>query len=228
MRSIFAQTALQSGDNQLQYIIVDGVSTDDTLAIVNRVAQDAPPAVELTVISEPDETLYDGLCKGFVRAKGDIVSYLNAGDIYSPHALQIVNDLFTQHGVRWLTGMSVTYNEAGQLVSAVIPYRYRRAWFQQGAYRLNPLPFVQQESTFWHRDLMQQVDYDVLRTFKCSGDYYMWQSFATVEHLAVVSAHLGGFRVHQGQVSGGQAVCMAEIERITPFDEPAHTGADLY
>ena len=70
----------QKGDFTLDYHIVDGASTDDTLACIDpyrdRIAE---------VTSAPDQGLYDAMNRGVARAKGDIIGILNADDRYADH-----------------------------------------------------------------------------------------------------------------------------------------------
>ena len=81
MLSVLAQTC-----KDYEYIIVDGKSTDGTIAIVKRLE----PQFEgrLSWRSEPDKGLYDAMNKGIARAKGDFLWFVNAGDeIYEPDTL---------------------------------------------------------------------------------------------------------------------------------------------
>lgn len=70
-----------------EYIVVDGKSTDDTLAIIE--------ASQLTpqLISEPDDGLYDAMNKGLEMAQGEYLIFLNAGDAFhAPDTLQNIAD----------------------------------------------------------------------------------------------------------------------------------------
>ena len=67
--------AAQAGD--LQHVVIDGGSTDDTAAIV---AAHARPGT--IFVSEPDDGLYDAMNKGCARAKGDLIGFLNADDFF--------------------------------------------------------------------------------------------------------------------------------------------------
>ena len=75
----------------LEYIIIDGASTDGTLAIVGE-----HRAGIRTVISEPDRGIYDAMNKGLRYATGDLVGYIMADDQYAPDALQRVADAWRQ------------------------------------------------------------------------------------------------------------------------------------
>lgn len=70
IQSIVTQTY-----KNLEYIIVDGGSTDETLDIIHKYQEHIT-----TVISEPDQGLYDAMNKGIKLATGDYLCFLNAGD----------------------------------------------------------------------------------------------------------------------------------------------------
>jgi len=61
----------------IEYIIIDGGSTDGTLDIVNKYKDKISK-----IVSEPDKGIYDGMNKGVKLASGDIIGILNADDIY--------------------------------------------------------------------------------------------------------------------------------------------------
>lgn len=73
LRSVAAQTY-----PDIEYIVIDGASTDRTLAIIRE--SGAPIQ---TLISEPDRGIYDAMNKGLARATGDIIGFLNADDAYA-------------------------------------------------------------------------------------------------------------------------------------------------
>jgi len=145
--------------------------------------------------------MYDALSKGLAKVSGDIVSYINAGDLYSPNCFEIVSEIINTYNIKWLTGMDVVYNEKSHLIYASLPFRYRKNLVQCGFYNLKILPHIQQESTFWDASLNALIDYEELSQFKYAGDYYLWKKFSSVEDLNIVEAWLGGFKVHKGQLS---------------------------
>jgi len=209
VQSVLAQRAVESGRATLEYIICDGASSDRTVEIVEELASPF-----ITIVSEPDNTMYEALAKGLSRATGDVVAYLNASDYYHPLALDVVLDVFESRPITWLTGFSITYNEAGAMVRVDLPFRYRRRLFECGAYgRL--LPFVQQEATFWRRELHEFLDFEALAKMRYAGDYFLWLTFARHAELHVVEAVLGGFRSHSGQLSENMSAYLQEIRQIT-------------
>ncbi len=219
--AVLAQTALKQPDVALQYIIVDGESTDETVAIIRERCTDLPANVTVEIISETDRGMYDALWKGLQRCDGDVCAYLNAGDLYHPAAFDIVAAVFQEHNhVQWLTGMQVTHNQHGHVISAALPFRYRSGLFAQGLYnRRRPL-YLQQESTFWRAALNRDLDGDALRRFKLAGDAYLWATFSQHATLSIVGAHLGGFRVHPGQQSEAMDNYWEELDQIAASPNP--------
>nr|MCR5604724.1 glycosyltransferase [Lachnospiraceae bacterium] len=81
--SVFAQNY----DN-IEYIIVDGCSTDSTLKIVKDKLKEAP--FETVIVSEPDKGIYDAMNKGIKLATGDLICMLNSDDRLTDNALDAV------------------------------------------------------------------------------------------------------------------------------------------
>lgn len=80
------QSVLSQDYNHIEYIIVDGKSTDKTLDIVEKYKQNISK-----VVSEKDEGIYFALNKGIALATGDIIGILHADDIYTND--KVINDV---------------------------------------------------------------------------------------------------------------------------------------
>jgi glycosyltransferase involved in cell wall biosynthesis len=81
IQSVLAQTY-----KNLEYIIIDGSSSDGTMDIVNKYSSDIA-----LVISEPDKGIYDAMNKGVAAATGDIIGILNSDDFYADN--KVVEDI---------------------------------------------------------------------------------------------------------------------------------------
>ncbi len=213
VRSVLTNTAIKTGRASLEYIVCDGGSTDATLTRLDPLIKASGSNVDFRIISEPDSGIYDALSKGLLAGNGDIYAYLNAGDYYSPHAIEIALSLFEKEHVKWLTGMGVKYNENSHLVHVLVPYRYRRRLIRAGLYGTK-LPYIQQESTFWKSELNGLLDHDKLKRFGFAGDYYLWKTFASSAEFYIVEAWLGGFRHHDGQLSQSRSLYLEELRSI--------------
>jgi glycosyltransferase involved in cell wall biosynthesis len=195
----------QEGDFEIEYVVVDGASTDRTLEIVkhyvNGVRNGTLPirckGVDFTLVSGRDNGIYDALVKGFSLLTGDIVAYLNADDFYQRHAFRIVEHIFTQYPLmKWLTGMEASYQKEGIIVHNTVPFFFYNKFIRKGIYDGRSLPFIQQESTFFKRELLELVDLERLKSFKLAGDYFLWFSFAAQYPLFILFALVSGFRHH--------------------------------
>ena len=200
---------LQRGDFAIQYIVVDGASTDETVSMVQAFKEMVDSGrfrircngIRFEVISEPDTGMYDALVKGFARATGDIVAYINGDDFYQGGAFSTVTEIFGKYPeVNWVSGKHLYYNELGETIGTNLPLKYDRTWIKRGMYGTT-LPFIQQEAVFWRKRMLDVVDMDRLRTFKMAGDFYLWHTFAQYTELYIVNSLLGGFRFRPNQLS---------------------------
>ena len=97
------ESVLSQGMN-LEYLVFDGGSTDETISILERYTG------RLSWVSEKDRGQVDAINKGFRRASGEIVAFLNSDDIYYPGALQAVDQYFTAN-----PGVDVLYGDANHI-----------------------------------------------------------------------------------------------------------------
>jgi glycosyltransferase involved in cell wall biosynthesis len=87
MQSVFAQTY-----TNIEYIIIDGGSTDETLDIITKYAS------KLALwISEKDQGIYDAMNKGIRLAQGELIGMINSGDYYEPDAVERIVEAYLQN-----------------------------------------------------------------------------------------------------------------------------------
>lgn len=184
------QSILNQNYPNLEYIVVDGGSTDSSLKIIDQYKTKISK-----FISEPDKGMYDALIKGLKMSTGDIIAYLNSDDVYVPGTFDAVSQIFYHNPkVQWLTGQPSFINEAGHLmIFNKIDYpRFSLYGFLAGDYK-----FIQQESTFWRRNLLSKVDFQKINQFKYAGDFALWMEFFEHDLLYVAPNIFGNFRIQR-------------------------------
>ncbi len=132
----------------VEYIIIDGGSTDSTISIIekykNRIS---------FFISEKDKGMYDGINKGMSRANGEICAYLNADDLYESNAIEIVVDKFQKSNCSLVFGHCTYINENGKEL-----YKNRAVKLPSYLIRwLGRIPFSQQ-TAFWKKEVYTNND----------------------------------------------------------------------
>lgn len=86
------QSVLNQTHENIEYIIIDGGSTDGTLKIIDKYKE------HITYwVSEPDKGLYDAMNKGIRMAKGELIGMINSDDWYEPNAIELIVEAFKQN-----------------------------------------------------------------------------------------------------------------------------------
>ena len=144
------QSVLTQAYPNLEYIVIDGESSDNTLSILEKFTG------QITWFSEADRGQTDAINKGLQLATGEILAYLNADDILLPNSLWKVADIFTNHPeIRWVTGRCKIVDVNRVDVRRAI-YHYKNMLLRSSSYRLLILTnYISQPATFWHRELME-------------------------------------------------------------------------
>jgi glycosyltransferase involved in cell wall biosynthesis len=180
----------------LEYIIIDGGSTDKSIEIIKKYAD------KITYwVSEEDKGQYDAINKGFSMSTGEIMGWINSSDILYPWTLKIIAEIFYSFPqVQWLTGMQTAlYSIDGPYVINVS--REKNIYdFLAGNYR-----WIQQESTFWSRVLWNKSGGKLDISVKYAEDFGLWLRFFKYAELYNVNTILGGFRYHHNNRGEKQA-----------------------
>lgn len=196
-------SVLSQGYPNLEYIIIDGGSTDESVNIIRKYEN------KLTYwVSEPDKGQYHAINKGFAKSTGEIMAWINSDDKYAPKAFSTIAEIFsTFPEVEWVTSaLPIIWNKNGQAVECQYHGGYSRSAFFRGA----NLPefgrytnyWIQQESTFWKRSLWEKCGGHLDDSFRYAGDFDLWVRFFQKADLYSVNALIGGFRKHGNQKSG--------------------------
>ncbi|MNH02118.1 PGL/p-HBAD biosynthesis glycosyltransferase [compost metagenome] len=173
----------------IEYIIVDGASTDNTLEIIKthcaRVSK---------VISEPDRGIYDALNKGISAATGDVIGFLHSDDFFAyPQAIQDMIDIFKSdnYDAVYADLEYVQQNNVNRVV---------RLW-QSGPYNKNKLKYgwMPAHPTFYMKRSCYQQFNDFNLNYKIAADYdsilrYLWRENVSAGYLpkVLIKMRVGG------------------------------------
>lgn len=191
------QSVLSQKYPNLEYIIIDGGSTDNSVNIIEKYAH------ELQFwVSEKDKGMYDAINKGFKKSTGEIMYWINSDDITFPNSLFLVAEAFQKNkNLNWLSGFPSIINEQGQVTwEGYVAPVYSPQFFYSKQY-LKSFSFIQQESTFWRRELWEKAGSYISTDYALASDFDLWLRFFKHEKLQFTHNKLGAFRVRRGQKS---------------------------
>jgi glycosyltransferase involved in cell wall biosynthesis len=145
LESITSQRGLAPGE--LEIILVDGQSTDDTVDVIAQYRDKLD-----VVVVEPDRGQSDALRKGFDLATGEILGWLCSDDVIEPTAIREVIDYFQTHSeARFIYGDAMFIDKAGGVID--IKREIDWNWFVW----LHDHNFIRQPSAFWRKELYNLV-----------------------------------------------------------------------
>jgi len=186
------RSVVYQGYPNLEYIVVDGGSSDGTVDIIRKYEKHIS-----WWISRRDKGVYDALNTGFSRSTGTIMGWLNASDVLHTSGLLVVGSVFASlPSVDWLTGRPTRLNPNGMTVDIRELPSWSRYRFLAGANK-----YIQQESTFWRRSLWEKAGGELNASYRDVGDFDLWVRFFRHARLYSVDALIGGYRFHSDAIS---------------------------
>jgi len=199
MESVFGQTY-----PHIEYIVVDGGSTDGSVEII----QDYQDRLAYW-ISEPDKGQTDAINKGFAKANGEIMAWLNSDDTLEPHAVAEAVAYLQEHPEVGLVYGDVHYidskgRQIGRFPAAQTDYpRLRRGYVH-----------IPQQAAFWRADLWRQVG-PLDPTMYFAMDYDLWLRLAKISELQYLPKMWANFRFHEdSKTIRDDDRCWADMVRI--------------
>ncbi len=163
IRSVLAQDY-----RNIEYIVVDGGSTDGSVEIIKRYADRIA-----TWVSEPDQGQSDAINKGFRMATGEIVAWLNSDDLYFPDAVSTIVRRFEEQ-----PNLGLSYGDCVFVDREGAFARYFTEVEPYNEFRLrNCSDYIMQPTTFFRRDLLLEIGL-LNESLHFTMDWDLWCRFA--------------------------------------------------
>jgi len=198
------QSVLGQNYSPLEYIVVDGGSTDGSLDIIRKYESRLA-----WWISESDLGQADAINKGFGKANGDILAWLNSDDTYLPGAIEEAVHFFEGHPEVGMVYGSAHYIDGDGRVVADYPAgptNYRR--LRQG------VTTIPQQAMFFRASAWRMVG-PLDPTFFYAMDYDLWVRLSEVTPIAYYPRFWANFRLHPDSKSLTAAYrCWPEMIRV--------------
>ena len=177
------QSVLSQNVLDLEYIIVDGKSSDNTLDILR--SYDG----RVTWVSEKDSGQADAVNKGILMSSGEIIGWLNSDDIYYPGALLFVLSYFKKH-----PEIDVVYGNADliDVEDKVIEPYSTEDWDYE---RLKEVCFICQPSVFFRRKIIEKAGVLDKRLQYCM-DYEFWFRLGAIAPFVKLPMRIAGSRMY--------------------------------
>jgi glycosyltransferase involved in cell wall biosynthesis len=200
----------------LEYIVIDGGSTDESLGILERQRRHISYWV-----SEPDGGQSEAINKGFRKATGDLVAWLNADDFYLPGAFQTVAEVYRKHpDASFYFGDGLRVDEAGRTLSRFSPRT--NDTFDRTAL-LFGLNYVLQPATFINRLHLARIPH-LDTELRYGLDTDLWLRLSAFAAPMAIPACLAASREYETtKTSSGSFHRVEELRRIAE----KHSGLAL-
>lgn len=207
------QSVLAQDYPHVEHIVIDGGSTDNTMAVLERFRDGLA-----YLISEKDNGQSHALNKGFARATGDIFCWLNSDDQLAPGALYAVALAFDSDAPDMVAGICEVYRDGklqGRHLTAcrdgLLPIEdlldLENGW--------NSGQFFYQPEVFFSRSLWERAGAMVREDYYYSMDYELWCRFALAgAQLKVLGTPLAHFRSHPAQKTAVAERFKAELRTV--------------
>jgi glycosyltransferase involved in cell wall biosynthesis len=202
----YIREAIDSVLNQdyplVDLLVMDGGSTDSTVDILKSYGD------RLQFISQKDKGQSDAINQGFRIARGDVLSWLNSDDFFSPGAVSKVMGVFKQNeGIDWIYGDGCIVDEKGQYMfdSGVLPFSLWKIIHHRN--------FIHQPSCFFRKSLIEKVG-PLDESLHYVMDWELWIRFGVYKNKYIKEMLSSNRTYPQNKTESGHFRRWLEIYRV--------------
>ena len=199
------RSVLEQGYPLIEYIVVDGGSTDGSVDVIKRYADKLA-----WWVSEKDKGQTDALNKGFSHAQGEILAWLNSDDTYEPGVVAAAVKYLNEHPKVGMVYADTNFiDENGRIIgrfpAAQTDYRRLRQGYVH----------IPQQAAFFRADLWRQVG-PLDPDFYFAMDYDLWVRLAKLAPFAYLPGQTwANFRLHtSGKTIAADDRCWPEMLKV--------------
>lgn len=198
------QSVLSQDYERLEYIVIDGGSTDQSVEIIQKYQNQIAYWV-----SEPDQGQTDAINKGFSQSKGEILAWINSDDLYYPGTIRSVVDYLNQNPeIEMVYGDTDIINHEGKVVGKFNAQQTNYNRLMRGGV------YIPQPAAFWRRSLWERTG-PLDPSYYFAMDYDLWIRFSQKTKLVYVPKLWSAFRIHQeGKTTVSDDRCWPEMKEI--------------
>lgn len=190
------ESILSQGIVGMEYIVMDGGSTDSTISVIKKYAPlFKQEGILFKYFSEKDNGQSDAINKGWSQALGNIITYINSDDYYEKDALKKILKFFKDNPeTMWAYGGWNFVNKTGQMYKSVQPTKFVKQ-------KLLNYCNIGQPSCFFRRKLLKEVGL-LNEDLHLTMDYDLWLRFATKYPAGIIDSVVSNMRYYSDAKSG--------------------------
>lgn len=186
------RSVVESGDPDVEYIIVDPGSTDGSRDIIHKYRS----RINHTILDQDDGPA-DGLNRGFSEATGEFFAFVNADDFLLPGSIRLMRKaLASNSSIDVLSGHGYVVDENGRFLRASISWPFSASGFLGGQ------SFLFQQSTFFRRTAFKHAGGFNVGNKTC-WDLELWIDMLLADaRFELINRFIGAFRIHSNSITG--------------------------